>query len=190
MEADASSLKRARSTTLLAAALATLAVVAFLVTPAPSTVRYAATLIGAWLLFAALIRYAGLKRQLPMPMFRRPIPIRFSGSLGRFTLRALGDGRRVEVRAGADVVAEAVATDEQDELIVDLEAVDDTELDSLGAAIGQAIEMVAVVDEQRQAEQRTVEPQIWEYRPRADRPRRPPYDRIAFAVGRPLASRR
>ena len=154
MDADADSLNRAKRITLYAVALATLAIVAVLVTPVAFTIRYAAALIGVWLLFAALIRYAGLKRRLPMLTFRRPIPIRFSGSLGRFTLRALGDGRRVEVRAGAEVVAEAVATDERDELIVDLEAVDDAELDDLGAAIGAAIEMVAVADDDRSAEGR------------------------------------
>ena len=147
MESDGSSLKREKRTALSAAALATLAtLVALLLTPEEFTIRYAAALIGVWLLFASLIRYASLQRRIPMPTFRRPIPIRFGGNLGRFTLRALGDGRRVEVRAGEDVVAEAVATDEQDELILDLEAVDDTELDAFGAAIGQAIEMVAVAD--------------------------------------------
>jgi hypothetical protein len=152
MEADADSLSRAKRMTLYAVALAGLAMVVFLLTPDTFTIRYAAALAGIWLLFASLIRYAGFRRQLLMPMFRRPIPIRFGASLGRFTLRVRGDGRRVEVHAGADVVAEAIATDEQDELVVDLEAVDDAELDDLGAAIGAAIEMVAVADETRYAE--------------------------------------
>jgi hypothetical protein len=152
METDANRLKRVKRMTLYAVALATLAMVAFLVTPATFTIRYAVGLVGIWLLFAALLRYVALRRRLPMPMFRRQIPIRFGGSLGRFTLRVGGDGRRVEVRAGADVVAEAVATDEQDELVVHLEGVDDAELDALGAAIGAAIEMVAVADEDRWAE--------------------------------------
>jgi hypothetical protein len=152
MEADTDSLERAKRLTLYAVALATLAMVAVLVTPAAFTIRYAAALLGVWLLFASLIRYAALRRRLLMPMFRRPIPIRFSGYLGRFTLRVRGDGRRVEVHAGADIVAEAVATDERDELVVDLEAVDDAEIDALGAAIGAAIEMVAEADEDRSPE--------------------------------------
>ncbi|MDP9468458.1 MAG: hypothetical protein M3P32_06930 [Chloroflexota bacterium] len=154
MEADADSLRRAKRRTLYAVALATVAMVTVLVTPATFTIRDAAALLGVWLLFASLIRYAALRRRLLMPMFRRPIPIRFSGNLGRFTLLVRGDGRRVQVRAGADVVAEAVATDERDELVVDLEEVDDAELDALGAAIGAAIEMVAVADQDRSPERR------------------------------------
>ena len=167
MEADAESLKRAKRMTLYAVALATLCVVVALVTPAASTIRLAVALIGAWLLFASLIRYAALLRRLQMPTFRRPIPIRFGGNLGRFTLRARGDGRRVEVRAGTEVVAEAVATDERDELVVDLEVVDDAELDALGSAIGEAIEMVAVADEDRPAERRIAGPRNWGRRPHA-----------------------
>ena len=98
MEADADSLKREKRVALSAAALAALAMVAVAVTPDEFTIRYAAALIGVWLLFASLIRYAALQRRLPMPTFRRAIPILFTGNLGRFTLRALGDGRRVEVR--------------------------------------------------------------------------------------------
>ncbi len=161
MESDAYSLKREKRMTLSAAALAALAMIVVAVTPEAFTVRYVAALIGVWLLFASLIRYVALQRRLPMPAFRRPIPIRFGGNLGRFTLRALGDGRRVEVRAGADVVAEAVATDEQDELVVNLEAVDDAELDAFGAAIGQAIEMVAVADGYRPVEQETESRRTW-----------------------------
>jgi hypothetical protein len=168
MEADADGLRQAKRVTLYAVALATLFVAAVLVVaPAAATIRYAAALLGVWLLVASLIRYAALHRRLTMPTFRRPIPIRFGGNLGRFTLRARGDGRRVEVRAGAEVVAEAVATDERDELVVDLEAVDDAELDALGAAIGEAIEMVAVADDDRPAERRIAGPRNWGRRPRA-----------------------
>jgi len=167
MEADAGSLKRAKRMTLYAVALASLSVVVALVTPAAPAIRFAAALIGLWLLFASLIRYAALRRRLHMPTFRRPIPIRFGGNLGRFTLRARGDGRRVEVRAGAEVVAEAVATDERDELVLDLEAVDDAELEAFGSAIGEAIEMVAVADEDRPAERRIAGPRNWGRRPRA-----------------------
>ena len=165
METDAESLKRATRMTLYAVALATLSIVAALVIPAASAVRSAAALIGVWLLFASLIRYAALHRRVRMPTFRRPIPIRFGGNLGRFTLRSRGDGRRVEVHAGAEVVAEAVATDERDELVVDLEAVDDAELEALGAAIGEAIEMVAVADEDRPVERRVAGPRNWGRRP-------------------------
>ena len=161
MESDAYSLKREKRVALSAAALADLALVAVAMTPEQFTIRYAAALIGVWLLFASLIRYAALQRRIPMPTFPRPIPIRFGGNLGRFTLRALGDGRRVEVRAGADVVAEAVATDEHDELILDLDTVDDTELDALGAAIGQAIDMVAVADGYRPAESEFDDRRTW-----------------------------
>jgi hypothetical protein len=169
MEADAERLKRAKRMTLYAVALATLSLVVALVTPAASAIRLAAALIGAWLLIASLIRYAALHRRLQMPTFRRPIPIRFGGNLGRFTLRARGDGRRVEVRVGAEVVAEAVATDERDELVVDLEAVDDAELDAFGSAIGEAIEMVAVADEDRPTERRIAGPRNWGRRPHANR---------------------
>jgi hypothetical protein len=167
MGTDADSLKRAKRTTVYAVVLATLSMVAALLMPAASSIRFAMALIGVWLLFAATIRYAAIRRGLPIPTFRRPIPIRFGGNLGRFTLRARGDGRRVEVRAGTEVVAEAVATDERDELVVDLEAVDDAELDALGSAIGEAIEMVVVADEDRPAERRIAGPRSWGRRPHA-----------------------
>jgi hypothetical protein len=147
MDADADDLSRAKRTTLSAVVAAGIAVAMVMMLPAPSAIRLAAVLVGAWLIIGALIRYLALRRSTPMPLFRRSIPIRFGGSLGRFTLRALGDGRRVEIHAGAAVVAEAIATDERDELVVDLEAVGDADLDALGAAIGAAIEMVAVADE-------------------------------------------
>lgn len=143
MEAD--DLSRAKRTTLSAVVAAVVAIALVLLLQAPSAIRLAAVLVGAWLIIGALIRYLALRRSTPL--FRRSIPIRFGGSLGRFTLRALGDGRRVEVRAGPAIVAEAIATDDRDELVVDLETVDDAELDALGAAIGAAIEMVAVADE-------------------------------------------
>jgi hypothetical protein len=168
MTADADSLARAKRSTLRAVALATLYIVVVLLMPTAPVIRYAAALVGVWVLFASLIRHAGLHRDLPMQTFRRAIPIRFSGNLGRFTLRSRGDGRRVEVRAGAEVVAEAIATDERDELVVDLETVDDSELDALGAAIGEAIEMVAVADEDRPDERRIAGPRSWGRRARAN----------------------
>ncbi len=126
--ASADTLGRAKRSTLRTVALGTLYVAVVLLMPIAPMFRYPAALVGVWVVFAGLIRYAGLHRELTTPTFRRPIPIHFAGSLGRFTLRARGDGRRVEVRAGPEVVAEAIATDERDELIVDFDAVDDSEL--------------------------------------------------------------
>lgn len=146
---ESESPERARRQTLYAAALTTVAVAFIAVTPDELGIGRATALIGAWLLVASLVRYAGIRRRARLPMFRRAIPIRFRGDLGRFTLRAHGDGRHVEVRAGSDVVAEAIATDARDELVVNLESVDDAELDALGAAIGTAIELVAAADEAR-----------------------------------------
>jgi len=166
MTSDAESLERAKRTTLYAIGLASLYVLTLLLLPSGSTIRFAAALVGVWLLFASLIRYAALHRRLQMPTFRRPIPIRFAGNLGRFTLRPRGDGRRVEVRAGDEVVAEAIATDEQDELVIDLEAVSDAELDALGTAIGKAIEMAAAADEGREIHRRTAASLSGERRPR------------------------
>ena len=174
MTADARSSERARDATLIAAALAVLCLAAALLLPADPAVRFAAALIGAWLLFAALIRSARFSREAATAIFRRPIPIRFSGQLGRFTLRPRQDGRRVEVRAGGEVVAEAIASDERDELLVDLEGVEDDELDALGVAIGKAIEMAAAADEGREVLQRTAASRTRKRRPRttgADVPR-------------------
>jgi hypothetical protein len=167
MTADADDLARAKRSTLRVVALASLYVAVVLLMPTTPMIRSAAALVGVWVVFASLIRYAGLHRESPTFTFRRPIPIRFSGSRGRFTLRSRGDGRRVEVRAGAEVIAEAIATDERDELVVDLETVDDTELEALGAAIGEAIEMVAVADEDRPAERPIAGPRSWGRRTRA-----------------------
>jgi hypothetical protein len=164
MATDVDTLSQVKRETLGGVALATFLMAAVLLIPTASATRYSLVLIGAWLLFAALIRYVALRPQLS-PLFRRPIPIRFAGNLGRFTLLSWGDGRRVEVRAGDEVVAEATATDERDELVVDLGTVDDGELDALGAAIGRAIEMVAVADERLATEQRIAGPGTWVDRP-------------------------
>jgi hypothetical protein len=107
--------------------------------------RYAVLLLGTWLVFLTLIRYvASHAMAAPEPL--RWIPIRFSGDLGRFEVRSRGDGRRVEVRTGEAVVAELIARDEGDELVVDFGLADDPEVDAFGAAIGLAIEMVAAAD--------------------------------------------
>lgn len=147
MDAQSDSSRRARTTALYAIALATFAIIIATVASAPLAVRYGMALLGAWLLLATLVRYAARPRHVTPPLFRRPIPIRFGGNVGRFTLRSFGDGRRVEVRAGSEIVAEAIATDERDELVIHLDAVEDRELDALGAAIGEAIVRVAASDE-------------------------------------------
>jgi hypothetical protein len=161
MEADADGLSRAKRTTLPAVVVAVIAIALVLVLPGPPALRVTVVLVGAWLLIGSVFRYEALRQRVSLPMFRRSIPIRFGGNLGRFTLRALGDGRRVEIHAGAGVVAEAIATDEGDELVVDLEAVDDADLDALGTAIGAAIEMVATADEAHfaEAEAQTPDPE-------------------------------
>lgn len=110
------------------------------------TGRYAVLLLGTWLIFEALIRHVA-SRDLAAPEPLRRIPIRFSGGLGRFEVRSRGDGRRVEVGTGETVVAELIARDEGDELVVDFGLADDPDVDDFGAAIGLAIEMVAAADE-------------------------------------------
>jgi hypothetical protein len=67
----------------------------------------------------------------------------------------------VEVRAGAEVVAEAIATDDGDELVVDFDAPEDSELEAFGAAIGQAIEMAAAADADRPDERHIAGPASW-----------------------------
>ncbi len=120
--------------------------------------RYAVLLLGTWLVVEASIRYAH-DRAAPEPP--RVIPIHFSGDLGRFEMRSLGDGRRVEVRTGEAVVAKLVARDEGDELVVDFSLADDPDVDAFGAAIGLAIEMVAAADEDFPARRELVGPQEW-----------------------------
>ncbi len=131
-----------------------------LILPIEPMYRYALALLGAWILFASLIRYAAMRAN-PSPHGKRWIPLRFTGELGRFRLRPRGDGRRVEVRAGVEVVAEAIASDDGDELVVDFEAVADSELEEFGTAIGKAIEMAAAADEDRPAERHVAGPASW-----------------------------
>jgi hypothetical protein len=128
--------------------------------PIPPAQRYAAALPGAWLCFASAIRYLALHAERP-PEAHRSIPLRFSGELGRFELRPRADGRRVEVRAGPEVIAEVVASDEGDELVLNDELVADSELEAFGAALGQAIEMAAVADEDGPVERRVTGPRSW-----------------------------
>ena len=145
---------------LVVALIAAVYVLVMLLSPLQPTHRHAAALIGAWLCIAALIRYVGLRATSSRPPGRW-IPLRLSGDLGRFELRPRGDGRRVEVRAGSEVVAEAIATDDGDELVLDFVAESNSDLEAFGAAIGQAIEMVAVADEDRPEERRVSGPASW-----------------------------
>jgi hypothetical protein len=118
---------------------------------------YAVLLLGTWLAFAALICCVAPYDTAP-PKPQRRIPIHFSGGLGRFELRSRGDGRRVEVRTGEAVVAELIARDDGDELVVDFSLADDPDVDAFGAAIGLAIELVAAADEDQTPKPELVAP--------------------------------
>lgn len=130
--------------------------------PVWSSKLYSVALLGVWICFASLIRYAALVAERPSPPeSRRWIPLRFSGPIGRFRLRPRGDGRRVEVRASLQVVAEVIAADAGDEIVLDPEGVADSELEAFGTAIGRAIEMVAAADEDRPADRDRAGPASW-----------------------------
>lgn len=115
--------------------------------PGIHAARLAVVLLGTWLVIGTLIRHPALHHPAAPPGAKRPIPIRFSGTLGRFQLRPRGDGRRVEVTTGDTIVAELIARDEGDELIVDFSLADEPDAEAFGAAIGLAIEMVAAADQ-------------------------------------------
>lgn len=151
---------RAPHYALLVALIAALYLLIMGLSPLQPMQRNAAALVGIWLCIASLIRYVAERAELSREAIRW-IPLRFSGDLGRFELRPRGDGRRVEIRAGSEIVAEAIASDDGDELVLDFEAADDAELDEFGAAIGQAIEMVAVADEDRPTERQVRGPASW-----------------------------
>ncbi len=109
----------------------------------------ALALPGVWLLAVALLR-----PDVRVAAATRPptsIPLTSTGEIGRFNLRSLGDGRRVEVCLGGVVVAQAIATDAGDQLVVDFEAPDDSEVEHFGSAIWRAISMVTIADEARRA---------------------------------------
>ncbi len=120
----------------------------------------APSLLGLWLLIASLIRYVELRAEQGSEP-PRDIPIGFSGSIGRFRVRARGDGRRVEVVGGSQVLAEAIASDDGDELVLHSEDVPDSELGAFGNALGLAIEMAAVADEDRPTERHVAGPAAW-----------------------------
>lgn len=112
-----------------------------------------ATLLGAaWLCTSSLVHFAALRLVRWSHAIRRSptIPLRFAGPMGRFTLRRLDRGTRVEVRAGIDLVAEVTAADGGDEVVVyDGEVLSEIELPELGSAIGQAMEITAAADRKR-----------------------------------------
>jgi hypothetical protein len=112
--------------------------------------RVGLVLLLAWQLAAATIlhRTRGATGE-PVPV--RPIPVRFNGDLGKYSLWSRGDGRMVEIRDGEAVIAELEATDDGDRLVVDPEAARGHEVESLGTALGRAIEMVAAADAYRAA---------------------------------------
>ena len=123
---------------------------------------YPAGLLGVWLCFGSLIRYWALVAQRSAPAeASRWIPLRFSGPTGRFWLRPRGDGRRVEVRARSQVVAEVVAADAGDEIVLGGEPVADSELEEFGTALGRAIEMAVAADEDSPAERHVAGPASW-----------------------------
>ena len=151
---------RAPHQALLIALSAALYVLVVLLSPVQPMQRHAAALVGIWLCIASLIRYVALRTESSRKPIRW-IPLRFSGDVGRFELRPRGDGRRVEIRAGSEIVAEAIASDDGDELVLDFEAVGDAELEAFGAAIGQAIEMAAAADEDLPAQRQVAGPATW-----------------------------
>lgn len=106
-----------------------------------------ATLLGAaWLCTSSLVHYTALRVvRWSHAMRRAPtIPLRFAGPTGRFTLRRLDRGTRVEVRAGIDLIAEITAAGAGDEVVVhDVGTMATDELPELGCAIGQAMEIAA-----------------------------------------------
>lgn len=128
--------------------------------PIAPTQRLSAALLGVWLCFASVIRYLSLRAESSTQALRW-IPLKFSGELGRFELRPRGDGRRVEVRAGPVVVAEAIATDEQDVLVLNNPVVAESELEVFGTALGQAIEMAAAADEDSPDGRSVAGPRNW-----------------------------
>jgi hypothetical protein len=111
----------------------------------PPAVALAALAAGAWLCLASLFDAAAMvvMRLASRDPQSPPIPLRFAGSTGRFVLRRW-ERSRVEVRAGADIVAELLTDQRGDELVVyDVASISTAELPDLGSAIGQAMEIMA-----------------------------------------------
>lgn len=147
--------ERPTVTPLLRAALGAFVVLLIVLLPSqePWFLAWGAALLGGWLCVASLLTYLPPRRPRVPRAGRDPrrptIPLRFSGSTGRFVLRVRGDGRRVEVRSGPEIVAEVIAADSGDEIVVYPDIVPDNDLEHLGSAIGQAIEMAEAADGDR-----------------------------------------
>jgi len=106
-----------------------------------------AALLPLWLMVASLIAYVRCRHTGRQGVRGQPsIPLRFSGPMGRFSLRRRGDGRHVQVLAAGSVVAEVMATDLRDEIDFHVVVAPDEAAD-LGSAVGQAMEMVSAADE-------------------------------------------
>jgi hypothetical protein len=137
-----------RVTALSRAVLGTVAIllIALSMRSAPASALIV-SLVPMWLTFASLIAYVGMHHAAqPGAQPRLFMPLRFSGPMGRFSLRRLGDGRHVQILAADAVVAELRATDARDEIDIHL-VVSPEETRDLGSAVGQAIELVSDADE-------------------------------------------
>lgn len=130
---------------LLSAIVGAWAVLVVLVlSPEAAAHQHAGLLLGAWLCIGSLVQWWALRGRT-----QRSIPLAFAGETGRFRLRVRGHGRRVDVHSGLRVVAQASATPKGDSLVVNFDAVIDSELEALGAAIGQAMQLVAAAGNDR-----------------------------------------
>jgi hypothetical protein len=117
-----------------------------LLPPDVSVIAQVGILVGLWLCLASLLVFTGRHWIRSRPLGTRSIPLRFSGSMGRFWLRTRGDGRHVEIVSDGVVLAEVKATDVRDEIELH-EPVPSDELEELGSALGRAIEIVSDADE-------------------------------------------
>ncbi|MEO6577500.1 MAG: hypothetical protein ABIO99_01185, partial [Candidatus Limnocylindria bacterium] len=111
----------------------------------PITVAVPTLLIGVWLGIGAGIHAVQLiaSRSRAALAAIPSIPLSFAGPTGRFALRRR-DRARIQVVAGEAIVAEIVADERGDELVIyEVSDHDETELIELGSAIGQAIELAA-----------------------------------------------
>jgi hypothetical protein len=110
-----------------------------------SVIAKGGILLALWLILGSVLVY-GVRFGTGWRAPRAPIiPLRFSGSTGRFALRKRGDGRQVEIVSEGVVLAEVTATDVQDEIAVN-QPVPADELEELGSALGQAMTMAADAD--------------------------------------------
>ena len=103
-------------------------------------------LLALWLCFGSVLVYVARHRTRSDPAGAPVIPLRFTGGMGRFALRRRGDGRHVEIVSEGVVLAEVKATDLRDEIQL-REPIASDELEDLGSAIAQAIDIVSDADE-------------------------------------------